>query len=238
MKTIEVEVSTRNEFGKGPSRRLRMKGLIPAVVYGASKKHFSVQTETKLINKIVSGHNENAIITLKSEDKAVNGKHVLIKVWDRDILTRLPEHVDFYEIDLKKSVRVKVPLQFTGKAKGIADGGIVSPIVREVEVDCLPTDIPEFIEVDVTDLGVGDSIHIEELSVPETVKKHFADNYTVVTCTYIKEEVIAAPVAEGEAAAAVAEPEVIAKGKKDEEGNPIAKPAAGGAAPAKGSDKK
>lgn len=242
MKTIELEVNNRKEIGKGPNRRLRSKGIVPAVLYGASKKNFTLQTQTKTVFKILSGHNENAIITLKSEDKAVNGKHVLIKEWDRDVLTRLPLHVDFYEIDLTKSVRVSVPLHFVGKAKGIADGGVVSPVVREIEVDCLPTAIPEFIEVDVSALGIGDSVHIEELVVPEGVKKHFADNYTLVTCSFIKEEVVAAAPAEG--AAAVAEPEVIAKGKKDEEGNPVAAagkaPAAGAAkaAPAKGGDKK
>jgi large subunit ribosomal protein L25 len=244
MKTIELEVAPRAETGKGFNRRLRTQGIIPAVLYGTSKKNFNIQTSTKVINQLVSGHNENAIITLKSSESGVNGKHVLIKDWDRDIMTRLPLHVDFYEIDLKKSVRVKVPLHFTGKAKGAAEGGIVSPVVREIEVDCLPTAIPEFIDVDVTNLGIGDSVHIEELVVPEGVKKHFADNFTVVTCSFIKEEVVAAPV---EGAAAVAEPEVIAKGKKDEEGDAAkagAKPAAAGdkkaAAPAaaKGGDKK
>ena len=235
MKTIEVEVGSRTETGKGANRRLRRTGQVPAVLYGASKKNFSINAQTKKMVQILTGHNENAIITLKSADKGVNGKHVLIKDWDRDILSRLPLHVDFYEIDLTKSVRVKVPLQFTGKAKGLAEGGIVSPIVREIEVDCLPTAIPDDIVVDVSGLGVGESIHIEELAVPEGVKKHFVDNYTVVTCTYIKEEVIAVVPAEG-AAATVAEPEVMAKGKKDEEGNVIAKPAAG-AAPAAGGAK-
>lgn len=236
MKTIELEVKGRSELGKGANRRLRREGLIPAVVYGASKKNFNLAVSERVMTKLVTGHNENAIITFKSSEKGVNGLHVLVKDWTRDILRRTPLHVDFYEIDLKKSVRVAVPLHFVGKAKGIADGGLVSPIVREIEVDCLPTAIPEFIEVDVSGLGVNESLHIEDLAVPEGVKKHFGDNYTVVTCTYIKEEVIAAPVA-ADAAAAVAEPEVIAKGKKEEgaEGGdakaaPGAKPAAGGAA--------
>jgi large subunit ribosomal protein L25 len=244
MKTIELEVHPRTETGKGPNRRLRTKGIIPAVVYGASKTNFNIQTSTKVMNLLVTGHNENAIITLKSSQPEVNGKHVLVKEWDRDVLTRLPQHIDFYEIDLKKSVRVKVPLHFVGKAKGITEGGLVSPIVREIEVDCLPTSIPEFIEVDVSALGIGDSIHIEELAVPEGVKKHYADNYTLVTCSFIKEEVIAAPAADA-AATGPAEPEVIAKGKKDEEGEggdkKAAAPAAGAkgaAAPAKGGDKK
>jgi large subunit ribosomal protein L25 len=234
MKTIELEVHSRQEIGKGANRRLRNKGLIPAVLYGASKKNFNIQTSTKVMTLLVQGHNENAIITLKSEDKGVHGMHVLVKDWDRDIMTRLPIHVDFYEIDLKKSVRVKVPLHFIGKAKGIAEGGLVSPIMREIEVDCLPTSIPEFIEVDVSNLGVHDSIHIDELIVPEGVKKHFSENSTVVTCTIVKEE--AAPVPGADAAATLAEPEVMAKGKKDEEGADGAKPAGG--AKAAGGDKK
>ena len=245
MKTIEIEVQSREETGKGPNRRMRVEGFIPAVLYGASKKNFNVKASQKIMNLFVNGRgNENAIITLKSANKDVNGKHVLLKDWDRDIMPRLPLHADFYEIDLTKSVRIKVPLQFVGKAKGVTEGGLVSPIVREIEVDCLPTAIPEFIEVDVSDLGIADSIHIEELKVPEGVKKHFAENFTVVTCTFIKEEVIVTP--DPAAAATAAEPEVIAKGKKDEEGEGGA--AAGGdkkaaapaaaAAPAKGGDKK
>ncbi|MDZ4676858.1 MAG: 50S ribosomal protein L25 [Oligoflexia bacterium] len=239
MKTIEIEVQQRDLTGKGSNRRLRNQGLIPAILYGSSKKNFNIQTSTKTITLLVNSHNENAIITLKSSAKDVNGKHVLLKDWDRDILTRGPLHVDFYEIDLKKSVRVRVPLHFTGKAKGITDGGIVSPVVREIEVDCLPTAIPEFLEVDVTHLGIGDSVHIEELVVPEGVKKHFVDNYTIVTCSFIKEEVIVVP--DPTAVATLAEPEVMAKGKKDEEGEEgAAKPAAGAKAPAaaKGGDKK
>src|SRR5689334_6381523 len=98
MKTIELEVSPRELTGKGANRKLRNKGLIPAVLYGASKKNFNIQTSTKIMTKLVTGHNENAIITLKSTAKDVNGMHVLVKDWDRDVLTRLPLHVDFYEI--------------------------------------------------------------------------------------------------------------------------------------------
>ncbi|MCC6278893.1 MAG: 50S ribosomal protein L25 [Oligoflexia bacterium] len=223
MKTIELEVGSRAETGKGANRRLRRDGLIPAVVYGASKKNFNLQTSRKIVTNIVNGGNDNAIITLKSSDKDVNGKYVLLKQWDRDITTRLPRHVDFYEIDLKKTVRVNVGLKFVGKAKGIGDGGLLEPVAREITVDCLPTAIPETIEVDVSGLGIGDSLHVEDLIVPEGIKKVYNDNFTIVTCTYVKEEVIVAPVAGAEgAAAAPAEPEVIAKGKKDEEGAPAA----------------
>jgi large subunit ribosomal protein L25 len=242
MKTIELEVQAREATGKGPNRRLRVKGFIPAVLYGASKKNSNVTVNQNTMTKILTGRNENAIITLKGAD--VGGKHVLVKDWTRDILTRLPIHVDFYEIDMTKPVRVNIPLHFTGKAKGIAEGGLVSPIVREIEVEVLPSNIPEFIEVDVTNLGVNESLHIEDLVVPAGVEKVLNENFTVVTCTYIKEEVIVAPVAAAEGAAATAaEPEVIGKGKKEEgaEGEAGAKPAAGGkapAAPAKGGDKK
>jgi len=240
MKTLELEVLSRLETGKGFNRRLRNEGMIPAVLYGASKKNFNIKTSRKTMTVILKGENENVIITLKSAEPEVNGKLVLIKDWDRDVMTRLPLHADFYEIDLKKAVRVKVPLHFTGKAKGVAEGGLISPIVREIEVDCLPTAIPDFIEVDVTNLGIHDSIHIDELVVPDGVTKHYAENFTLVTCTIVKEE--AAPVVDPNAPAAATEPEVIAKGKKDEEGETGAagaKPAAGaGAKPAAGAGAK
>jgi large subunit ribosomal protein L25 len=149
-------------------------------------------------------------------------------------MTRLPLHVDFYEIDLTKPVEINVPLHFVGKAKGLSEGGIVSPVVREIGVSCLPTAIPEFIEVDVSALGVGDSLHLDDITLPSGIEKLSTDNFTVVTCTFIKEEV-AAPAADP--AAPVAEPEVMAKGKKDEEGKPVAA-AAKAADPAKGGDKK
>lgn len=232
MKTIELEVSKRSNTGRGANVKLRKTGLTPAVVYGASKKNFPVQVSSKEINLFVRGHNENALITFKSSDKDINGMHVLLKDFERDIMTRNPLHVDFYEIDLKKHVRVSVPLHFVGKAAGAAKGGLVSPIVRELPIDCLPTQIPDFLEVDISALDVGDSIHVEEIKVPDGIKKIYTDNYTVVTCIVVKEEVIVAPTE----ATTLAEPEVIAKGKKDEEG------AEGGekapAAGAKAADKK
>lgn len=230
MKTIELDVEVRTTQGKGFNRRTRAGGKIPAVLYGKGIKNVHLQTGTKIITKYLLGHNENAIYNLKCSDPQVNGKHVIVKDWDRDAILRTPLHCDFLEVDLTKEIRVKVLLHFVGKAKGLAEGGIVQPIVRELEVECLPTQIPDHIEVDVSNLGIGDSLHVEELVVPSNVKKVFHDNYTVVTCTFIKEEVIAATPAEG--AVAAAEPEVIAKGKKDEEGAEGAKPAAGGKAPA------
>lgn len=217
MKSIELEVQSRQETGRGANNRLRRTGQTPAVLYGPGKENVNLSVETRVLNKLITSHQEKSIINLKSSDSAVNGRHVLIKKWDRDILSRLPHHADFMEIDMTKEVRVKVQLNFVGKAKGVVEGGLVSHTVREIEVDCLPTAIPDAIEVDVTDLGVNDSIHIEELAVPEGVKKVFSDNYTIATCAVIKEEeVVAAAPAEGEEAKA-AEPEVISKGKKDEE---------------------
>lgn len=234
MKTIELEVQTRDQLGKGANRRLRKQGLMPGVLYGKSKQNFNVQASMKTMTKILTGHNENAIITLKCPRQEINGKHVLVRDWTRNILTRLPLHADFYEIDMTKSVRVKIPLHFVGKAKGVVEGGLISPIIREIEVDCLPSAIPEFIEVDVSPLGIGDSIHIEELKVPDGVTKHFAENFTLVTCTFIKEEVIVTP----DPAATTAEPEVIAKGKKEEEGEaPAGDKKAAPAAPAKAAEK-
>ncbi len=234
MKTLDIDIEPRTGTGRGFNNKLRLKGMIPAVVYGNNKKNTPVCLPVKTVSGIMSHASENAIIVFKSADKELNGKHVLLKDWDRDIITRNALHMDFYEIDLNKEVRVTVPLHFVGKAKGVAEGGIVSHIARELQVECLPTQIPEFVEVDVSNLGIGDSIHVEELVVPQGVKKVFTENYTIANCAIVKEEVIVAPVVAAEGAAAtVAEPEVIAKGKKEEG-------AEGAAAPAKdaGIDKK
>lgn len=234
MKTLDIEINPRTGTGRGLNNKLRRTGLIPAVVYGQGKKNLPLSLTLKAARGILSHSSDNAIIVFKSGDKDLNGKHVLLKDWDRDVLTRDPLHFDFMEIDLNKAVRVRVSLHFTGKAKGQADGGIVSHVAREIEVECLPTQIPDSIEVDVSNLELNGSIHIEDLAVPQGVKKIFNDNYTIATCAIVKEEVIAtpAPGAEG-AAAAPAEPEVIAKGKKEEGAE-----GAAAAAPAKDAGKK
>lgn len=220
---IELTVSGR-KVGKHYSRTLRKQGQVPGVLYGnKAKQAVQLATEEKALRKYSTSHYENQIFKLISDMTNVNGTSVLVKSIDVDPVTRRPLHVDFYEVDMNKAVRVSVELRFEGKAIGIAEGGLLQPLMRQVEVECLPSNIPEFIAVDVTNLSVHQSIHFGEVALPEGVKA-VTGNVAIVTVGVIEEEAVAAPVAAaavpGAAAAATpgAEPEVIKKGKKEEEG--------------------
>lgn len=218
---IELDVISR-KTGKHHSRQLRMKGTVPGVVYGSKRETMQVAAEEKLIKKYSTSAFENAIINLKSEIQGLNQTPVLLKAIDFHPVTRRPVHFDMYVVDMNKAIRVFVELRFEGKALGISEGGLLQPLMRELEVECLPKDIPDFIAVDVTNLGVHQSLHISEIQMPAGVRSVANEDLALVTITVIQEEA-AAPVAD--AAAAAAEPEVIKKGKQEEAAGAEAAPA-------------
>lgn len=234
---IELTVAPR-KTGKHHSRQLRMKGRVPGVIYGHKFETLQVEAEEKLIKKYSAQAFENSIFSISSNEvKGVNKTPVLLKAIDVDPVTRRPVHFDMYVVDMNKTVKVYVELRFEGKAIGLSEGGLLQAIVRELEVECLPKDIPAFITVDVSNLGVHQTLHISEIQLPAGVKAVAATDLALVTVTVVAEEA-AAPVA-ADAAAAAAEPEVIKKGKQEEAGAEGAKPAAGAAkAPAAKTDKK
>lgn len=211
---FELNVTPR-QTGKASSRALRMSRQVPAVVYG-SVKATSITLEEGAILKYNVRAFENSLFTLKSDDKAVNGVVVLMKEVNVHPLTRRPQHVDLFALDLTKTVRISVEIRIEGKPIGIADGGLLNVVNRQIELECLPTQIPEGITVDVSGLGVGDSIHVKEIALPDGVKLISSPDMTIAVCNILEEE--AAPVA---AVAAAAAPAAGA-----------AAPAAGAAAPA------
>ena len=211
---------------------IRKDKNVPAVIYGAGLKNgFPCMTDSGTLLKYGTHHYENTIFKIESNDTNLKGKMVLLKEISRHPVTRNPLHVDFYSVDMNKPVRVPVEFKFEGKAAGVADGGTVQPVMREILVECLPTKIPDSIVVDVTPLKIADSLHVKDITFPDGVKPVTHENLTIVTCIYIKEEVIT-PVAAADATAAAAEPEVIAKGKP-KEGEAAAPGAAAPAAAAK-----
>jgi large subunit ribosomal protein L25 len=223
---ISLPVQARSTDLRLPDIRKNKK--VPAVIYGAGLKNgLSCMTDTGTLLKYGTHHYENTIFKLDSADSSLSGKMVLFKEITRHPVTRNPLHVDFYSVDMKKPVRVPVEFRFEGKAAGIADGGTVQPVMREIMVECLPTNIPDAIIIDVSSLKISDSLHVKEVNFPEGVKPVSHENLTIVTCIYIKEEVITQVAAPEAAAAGAAEPEVIAKGKP-KEGEAVA----GAAAPA------
>lgn len=222
MAEIVVSARHRADRGKNNARRLRVKGLIPAVVYGGKGDAQAVSVDPKTLLKVLrSESGRNTILNLDFGD---GGKtSAILKSWQVDPVKEHFLHADFYRIAMDVAIRVTVPIMARGEARGVkVDGGILELILRTVDVECLPGDIPERIEVDVTDLGINDAIRVSDLPVNEKVKVLDDAAQVVVHVISVKEEV-AAPVAgavpaEGEAAAGTpAEPEVAKKGKKEEE---------------------
>jgi len=221
MAEIVVSAQTRADRGKNNARRLRSKGLIPAVVYGGKSEAQAVSVDPKTLLRVLrSESGRNTILSLDFGDGAKTS--AILKSWQVDPVREHFLHADFYRIAMDVAIRVTVPIVARGDARGVkVDGGILELIMRSVEVECLPGDIPERIEVDVTDLGIHDAIRVSGLPVNEKVKVLDEAVQVVVHVIAVKEEAApaagAAP-AEGEVAAATpAEPEVVKKGKKEDE---------------------
>lgn len=231
-----VTAERRELKGKGPARRLRLKGLIPAVVYGRKSEPVSLSVDPGLLLKAIeTPHKFNTLLTLKLEGVE---KHVLFKDYAVDPVTRKLLHADFFEVKLDEAVKVEVPVVTTGRSIGVTEGGILSLATHDIVVEALPNKIPIRIEVDVTNLKVGGSIHVSELTAPEGCKFKFASNYVIAfVAVPEKEEVVAvvAAVPGAEGAAAVGAVAGVA-GAAPAAG--AAAPAAGAAAPAAGAGAK
>ena len=235
-----VTAQNRAEKGKGPARRLRAKGLIPAVVYGRKSEptHLAVDPAI-LLKAIETPHRFNTVLTLQMDGAE---KHVLFKDYTVDPVSRKLLHADFLEVKLDEPVKVEVPVVTTGKAQGVTDGGILSIAAHEIVLEALPTKIPVRIEVDVTNLTIGHSIHVSELKPPEGCKFKFATDYVVAFVAIPEKEEVVAPVAVPGAVPGVEGAAPAAPGAAPAAGAPAAAgaapagaaPAAAGAAPAKG----
>jgi large subunit ribosomal protein L25 len=217
---VTIEVERRELVGKAANGRLRRGDLIPAVVYGGQKEPISIQVPRRtLIDIFKEGGSENRIFLLKLAGTA-QSRHAMIREMQIDPITRQVSHVDFMRIDMTQKIRVKVHVAIVGTAYGVkTEGGLLDFVTREVEVECLPTAIPHELQIDVTDVKVGEHLEVKELKLPEGVTLLEDPDRVVVSVAHAKLEVEApAAAAEGAPAeGAAAEPEVIAKGKKEEE---------------------
>ena len=218
MQELKLEAEPRIGTGKSVTRKLRMAGKLPAVLYGLDKKPQILDVDNRQFLKLMqAGEGENVLIDLHV------GKHKAEKVLLKDIqhhpVTEKILHVDFLRVDLTKKINVKIPVHLTGSPEGVKAGGVLEFMLRELEVICLPMDIPPFVEIDVTRLGIHDAVHVSEITL-DKVEILTDKGRTIVSVqppTVIKEPT---PVAEGEAAAAEAEPtepEVITEKKKKDE---------------------
>ena len=181
MDSIVLEVEKREGAGKGPARRTRAEGKLPGVFYGPSAEPLSVSMDTVFFDRNIRGLGGAHLIELKSGDQHLNGRKVLVRDLQAHPVTGAAVHVDLLEVPLDKPIVVSIPLSFVGKAEGVTLGGLLQPILREVEISCLPTDIPQAIEVDVTSLGIHDAVHLEDLTLPAGATAVQTDNPAVVS---------------------------------------------------------
>src|SRR5438876_3919675 len=170
MAEIVVSAKGRTDRGKNAARRLRRDGLVPGVVYGGKGENVAVAVDPKALHKVLrSEAGRNSILKLDiAEHGATNA---ILKSWQVDPIKESFLHADFYRIAMDVAIRVTVPIQVKGEARGVkVDAGILELIMREIAVECLPGDIPEHIDVDVSDLGINGALRVSDLPVSEKVK--------------------------------------------------------------------
>jgi large subunit ribosomal protein L25 len=226
MEQIQLDVQLRKQTGSSQVRKTRRQAFIPAVVYGGKEGPAAIQADRKIYERIArQNQGQNVVFRLNVLDgsKKLGDYPAIVRAIQLDPVNDHILHVDFHRIDMTKDVKVKVSVITKGEAIGVKrDGGTLDHHLWELEVACLPTNIPHHIEVDITNLGIHDSIHVKDLALPEGVKTTQDPEAVVVSVVGSMKEFT--PEAEG---AAPAEVEVIKEKKKEEEG---AAPAAGGEA--------
>jgi len=218
-----LEANPREAGTKNHARRVRREGKIPAVVYGAGKDAMPVSVDPRHVLRILrsdSGHNTIFDLALKAGEntKSETAKAMIVD-WQYEPIKGHLLHIDLKRIAMDKALRVNVPIMLQGVPAGVkTEGGILEQMLREVEIECLPGDIPSHIDVDVSELTFGKVLRVEDLPHNEKLKFLTEANQPVAHVTSVKEEVVAAPEAvAAEAGAAPAEPEVIKKGKAETE---------------------
>ncbi|PYP91285.1 MAG: 50S ribosomal protein L25 [Candidatus Angelobacter sp. Gp1-AA117] len=212
---VQAELREDSSRGKNEARRLRASGRVPAVVYGAKKASAAISVDPKQITRILhsaSGHNTIFDLELGSEKTKV-----MIVDWQYEPLKGKLLHIDMKRIAMDEKIRVSVPVHLTGEATGVKQqGGILDQVMREVEIECLPGDIPSSIDADISHLAFGQVLRVADLPHGGSLKFITDENQAVAHVTSVKEEVVATPdAAAAEATAAPAEPEVIKKGKQE-----------------------
>ena len=199
MEAIELKASVRETLGKNAARALRREGKLPAVLYGPDTEPLLLSIDTHELDVAAkSGPSGQLLLRLLVENSDRPARQAMIKELQRHPLSREPLHVDFYEISMDRKISVKVPVITTGTSKGVAMGGMLQIIRHELEVECLPDRIPETIEIDITEMDIGDSVHLEEIPLEEGVEFPAESNFTVLTVLSPKKEEVPEEEEEGE----------------------------------------
>lgn len=184
METVEITIERRDGRGKGTARRLRAGGKVPGILYGPKRTTTSISVSAEEFERKLT-HLEGAhlirLVHAGGGDGDLHERMVLVRDMQLHPVTGRALHADFYEVDLTERLTVSVTIHFVGKPVGVVNGGILQPILREVEVECLPTEIPDFLEVDVTALDIHDAVHAADVALPERVTLVGDPTRTVVT---------------------------------------------------------
>ena len=223
----ELHARMRDSSGKGVARKLRAGGFIPAVLYGAHTTNVLLSLEPRALMKALDTEaGANTLINLRVEgNEELSQRVVMLRDLQVDPVRRAPLHADLYEVRMDETITVSIPVRIIGKAAGVEEGGILDHSLRELEIECLPGSIPDDVEVDVSALAIGDSIHVSELQVPAGVKVLQDPDTTVVAVTTpaaeeapaVPAEAVAVPVEGAPAEGAAAEtPAAEGKGEKKE----------------------
>ena len=183
MEQLELKATVRKATGNGPARVLRQAGEIPAVLYGRKTEPMSLSVNIRDLEYLTrKGNISQLLFDILIENGKTQTKKVMIKELQTHPVTRDFLHVDFYEIDMQRKVTVGVPVVTTGKSVGVERGGILQIVRRELEVLCLPGNIPSEITIDITDLDIGDSVHVDEIPLASDVELEDTDvNFTILT---------------------------------------------------------
>ena len=182
MEQLQLKATVRKATGNSPARALRRAGEIPAVLYGRKTEPLALSVNIRELENLTRKGNINQLLfDINIENGKTQTKKVMIKELQTHPVTRDFLHVDFYEIDMLRKIRVGVPVATTGKSVGVERGGILQIVRRELEVFCLPGKIPSEVVIDITDLDIGDAVHVEEIPLGDDVELDAEVNFTVLT---------------------------------------------------------
>ena len=217
MAEVTLEVVRRERSGKEIAKKLRAGGKVPAVVYGGHRESVAIEVDRKSVSELIqkSEHGVRSIFLLKMSGTDQQ-RHAMIKDIQIDPISRKMTHIDFVRVAMDEKVRVTIPVHLQGTAIGVKEGGLLDWQIRELHVECLPNAIPDSIEVDISPLAHHQYHRISDLNLPEGVKVLDDPDRVVVGVTHARAEV-AEVAAAAEAGVVPAEPEVIKKGKVEEE---------------------
>ena len=189
MEKIDLKVTVRKTTGNGPAKELRREGMIPAILYGPKAEPLMLSVTTKELETILKTSNiGQVLLNLLIQNGKQKSRTAMIKELQTQPVSGNLLHVDFYEVAMDQKIKISIPVVTTGQATGVEEGGVLQMVRHEVEIFCFPNNIPESLEVDITGMSIGDSKHIDEVSIDESFELVDESNFTIVTVLSPKAE--------------------------------------------------